>query len=343
MKTEILRAMDDGSLEAIARAGEILKSGGLVAIPTETVYGLAANALSSEAVKSIYVAKGRPSDNPLIVHISNIDELEKLTIEVSEDAKRCMSAFWPGPFTAVLKKSGLVPSTVSGGLDTVAVRMPSHKVARAVIKAAGVPLAAPSANLSGSPSPTTAKHCIDDLSGRVDAIVVSSDCAVGVESTVVTFATNPPRLLRPGGITAEEIRNIVPNLVIDKAVVSEPEKGEKVASPGMKYKHYSPKADITLVEGESTAFVDFCNNNIDGFELALCFLEEQRDINKIETLSFGAESDYNTQAERLFALLRELDERGVKKVVAHAPKKEGVGLAVYNRLIRAAGFKVVVL
>lgn len=344
MKTEILNIPDETCVTEIAAAGKILKNGGLAAIPTETVYGLAANALNENAVKNIFVAKGRPSDNPLIVHISDFEELLPLVCgnSISDDAKKCMEAFWPGPFTAVLKKSSLVPKTVSGGLDTVAVRMPGNKVARAIIKSAGVPLAAPSANISGSPSPTTANHCIRDLSGKIDAIVVSGDCAVGVESTVVSFAANPPRLLRPGGITAEEIKKIVPRLVIDKAVLSEPEKGEKVASPGMKYKHYSPKANVFLAVGKSDDFVNYCSKNKSMFDLVMCFDEEIEKINQ-KCISFGNEKDYKKQAELLFAKLREIDDLGAENVLVHAPNKIGVGLAVYNRLIRAAGFKVIEL
>ncbi len=343
MKTEILTAMDESGKEAICRAGEILKNGGLVAIPTETVYGLAANALNEEAVKNIYVAKGRPSDNPLIVHISKTSELNFLAKEVSPAAKKCMSAFWPGPFTAVVKKSENVPNTVSGGLDTVAVRMPENAVARKIIESAGVPLAAPSANLSGAPSPTTANHCINDLTGRVDAIVVSTDCTVGLESTVVTFAENPPRLLRPGKITAEELKKLIPDLVVDKAVLTEPKENEKVASPGMKYKHYAPKAEVIMAEGSPQAFARFCNDKKEDFDIAVIFNEDKEKIKEIKTLSLGGEKDFLAQAENLFKILREIDELGAKKVLVHAPDKKGVGLAVYNRLIRAAGFKVVKL
>ena len=343
MKTEILTAMDETGAEAICRAGEILKNGGLVAIPTETVYGLAANALNEEAVKNIYVAKGRPSDNPLIVHISKTSELDFLAKEVSPTAKKCMSAFWPGPFTAVVKKSENVPSTVSGGLDTVAVRMPENIVARKIIESAGVPLAAPSANLSGAPSPTTAEHCINDLTGRVDAIVVSTDCTVGLESTVVTFAENPPRLLRPGKITAEELKRLIPDLVVDKAVLVEPKEKEKVASPGMKYKHYSPKAEVVMVEGDSDSFARYLKENEKDFDLAVIFDEDSNKVGEVKTLCLGGEKDFSAQAENLFKILREIDELGAKKALVHAPEKTGVGLAVYNRLIRAAGFKVVKL
>lgn len=342
MKTEILYAPDAESTDAIRRAGEILKNGGLVAIPTETVYGLAASAFEEASVKNIFIAKGRPGDNPLIVHIADIGGLEEIAAEVSEKAKECMSAFWPGPFTAVVKKTDKIPACVSGGLDTVAVRMPSHPVARAVIKAAGLPLAAPSANLSGSPSPTTADHVIKDLSGKIDAIVSSGSCAVGLESTVVSFAVNPPRLLRPGGITAEQLKEFIPDLVIDPAVLAQPEKGARVASPGMKYKHYSPKANVVMFSASSKKFAGYIRQNSDKFDAVLGFDEDEKN-SPLPFLSIGAERDHSTQAELLFARLREIDEKGYTRVAAHAPDKNGVGLAVYNRLIRAAGFQVIEL
>lgn len=342
MKTVLLHANDCNCKNEIAKAAEILKNGGLVAVPTETVYGLAGSAFSSEAVKKIYEAKGRPSDNPLIVHIADIHELDIIASEISPIAKKCMEEFWPGPFTAVVPKSDNIPSAVSGGLDTVAVRMPDNDVTRQIIRLSGLPLAAPSANRSGSPSPSTAAHVIDDLSGRIDAVVVSGDCAVGVESTVVSFAVTPPRLLRPGGITAEQLKKIIPDLVIDSAVISEPEKGAKVASPGMKYKHYSPEADVVMAVGSKADFISFCKKNSNNYELALCF-DEDLDGLAVPALSLGASYDHERQAELLFSHLREIDKRGVKKVIVHAPDKDGMGLAVYNRLIRAAGFKVIEL
>ena len=342
MKTEILYALDTNSTDAINRAGKILKKGGLVAIPTETVYGLAASAFDENSVKSIFIAKGRPSDNPLIVHIAEIGELEGITAEISEKAKECMEAFWPGPFTAVVKKTEKIPGTVSGGLDTVAVRMPSHPVARAVIKAAGLPLAAPSANLSGSPSPTTAEHVIKDLNGKVDAIISSGSCEVGVESTVVSFAVNPPRLLRPGGITAEQLKKIIPDLVIDPAVLAQPEEGERVASPGMKYKHYSPKASVVMISASGEKFAEYIKQNENNFDAVLGFDEDEKNIS-LPFISIGEESNHSAQAELLFAKLREIDDKGYKRVAAHSPDKSGVGLAVYNRLIRAAGFQVIEL
>lgn len=340
MKTALLYADNLTSKDEIAKAAEILKNGGLVALPTETVYGLAADALNEKAVKNIFVAKGRPSDNPLIVHIAEFSDLDGIVGEITPEAKKCMQAFWPGPFTAVLPKTEKIPSATSGGLDTVAVRMPKNDIAREIIKKSGLPLAAPSANRSGSPSPSTAQHVIDDLMGKIDAIVVSKNCDVGVESTVVSFAVNPPRLLRPGGVTAEQLKQYIPDLVIDAAVLSQPEKGAKVASPGMKYKHYAPKADVTLAVGDKKAFVEYCNTQ--NADLVICYDEDVGLINS-PTVSLGFSADHKKQAERLFDTLRDVDKKGYKTVIVHAPTTDGMGLAVYNRLIRAAGFKVVQL
>ena len=336
MQTVRLQDNKDG----ILIAAKLLQSGGVVAIPTETVYGLAASAYSDEAIKKVFEAKGRPQDNPLIVHINSAQMLSEVACDIPEEAKKLAAAFWPGPLTMVLKKTERVAHSVSRGLDTVAVRMPSNKVALEIIEKAGLPLAAPSANISGSPSPTTANHVICDLDGRIDGVVMSDDCSVGVESTVVTLATNPPRLLRPGAVTAEQLLEFLPDLVIDKAVLAEPEKGEKVASPGMKYKHYSPKTQVYLVEGESEAYADYVNQQKNA--VAICFLEDVENL-KAKSLCYGSEADMDAQAQKIFALLREADELGAEAIFVHAPEKKGVGLAVYNRLIRAAAFRVIEL
>lgn len=323
----------------IIKAAEILKNGGIVAIPTETVYGLAANALNESAVANIFAAKGRPQDNPLIVHISDIEDIYPLVKSVPKELTLLAERFWPGPLTVILERSELVPASVSAGLGTVALRMPKDEIARQIIKQSGVPLAAPSANLSGSPSPTTAKRVIEDLDGKVDGIVVSHDCTVGVESTVITLVTDKPRLLRPGAVTLEQLKEILPDIEVDKAVLSEPEKGKPVSSPGMKYKHYAPKAEVILVEGTSEQYIDFVNSKEGA---ALCFKEEEKDI-KIKTVVYGEACDDLKKAQGLFEALRLIDELGIKTAYAHAPDKAGVGLAVYNRLVRAAGFKVIKL
>ena len=321
-------------------AAEILKKGGIVAIPTETVYGLAASALNEDAINKVFAAKGRPQDNPLIVHIAYTDMLYEIAKDIPDTAIECANKFWPGPLTMVLPKTGKTAECVSAGLDTVAVRMPSDKTAVKIIEKSGLPLAAPSANTSGSPSPTSAHHVEDDLDGKIDAIVFGDECAVGVESTVVSFACNPPRLLRPGAVTAEQLREIIPDIVIDKAVLTEPEKGARVESPGMKYKHYAPKTEAVLVEGESADFTEFVNSQKNS--LAVCFDEEKSKI-IIPKLVYGKFENQETLAHEVFSVLRKIDDLGVERVYIHAPSKEGIGLAVYNRLIRAAGFKVIKL
>lgn len=328
--------------QAVKTACEILKQGGLVAIPTETVYGLAANAFNEDAVANIFKAKGRPQDNPLIVHVSDYLMLQQVVKELPEKAMELGEKFWPGPLTMVLPRGEKVPASVSAGLDTVAVRMPSNEVAREIIAKSGLPLAAPSANLSGSPSPTTAEHVLFDLDGKIDAVVVSQRADVGVESTVVTLCTNPPRLLRPGGVTVEQLRGILPDIVVDKAVLAEPEKGKPVASPGMKYKHYSPKAKVVMLDGDIDKFADYVNQKAGDGVFALVYKGEES-LFSVPTLSFGKKDDFSEQAAVLFDALRELDRRGCRVCYARVPQKMGVGLAVYNRLIRAAAFEVIEL
>ncbi len=326
--------------DSVNAAANILKNGGLVAIPTETVYGLAANALDADAVAAIFAAKGRPQDNPLIVHIAEFEELTPLVTEVPEKARLLARAFWPGPLTIILKRSPLVPTVVSAGLDTVAVRMPSHPVARAIIKAAGVPLAAPSANLSGSPSPTCAQHVLEDMNGRIPLVIDGGSCSVGVESTVVSLVGDTPALLRPGGVSAEQLAQVIGGVTIDQGVLHKMDDTRKVSSPGMKYKHYSPKANVIILDGNSDTYCNYVNQYADAF--ALCFEE---DIPKLTVpyVSYGAERDDASQAHRLFYSLRELDRLGAKTVYARTPRKDGVGLAVYNRLLRAAGFQIISL
>lgn len=324
--------------EALSLAREIICAGGVAAIPTETVYGLAADALNEDAVKKIFSAKGRPSDNPLIVHISEMSALDSLVTEIPEKVKKMAAAFWPGPLTMIMKKSSSVPEVTSGGLDTVAVRMPKSQAARDIISYCGVPLAAPSANLSGSPSPTNARYVCQDMNGRIPLIIDAGPCEIGVESTVISFVGEKPRLLRPGGVTPEEIVGLIGEIEIDDAVLNKLKEGEKAASPGMKYKHYAPKADITILKGSLEKFRDFVSDK-DCY--VLCFEGEENFFEKAVT--FGKEKDSLSQANRLFDALRELDEIGADRVFARCPDQSGVGLAVYNRLIRSAGFKLIEL
>ncbi len=335
MKTLLLDARRP---EDIRTAGGILASGGLVAIPTETVYGLAANALDPAAVEKIFAAKGRPHDNPLIVHICDLSQWAPLVRELPPAALRLAEAFWPGPLTIILPRSEKVPAATSAGLDTVSVRFPAHPAAQAVIRAAGTPLAAPSANPSGRPSPTTFAHVRRDLTGRVDALLDGGDCGVGVESTVLTLCEETPRVLRPGGITVEQLRAVLGEVAVDPAVCAPLEPGRRVSSPGMKYRHYAPKTPLTLVDASPEDFSEYANGQPG--QRALCF-EEDLPLLRVPALSYGGRYRPAEQAKNLFAALRRLDETGDAPVLAHLPARRGEGLAVYNRLIRAAGFSIV--
>ncbi|HCC01465.1 MAG TPA: threonylcarbamoyl-AMP synthase [Ruminococcaceae bacterium] len=335
MQTESLKADDAG----FARAAQILRSGGLVGMPTETVYGLAANALNGKAVAKIFAAKGRPADNPLIVHISAFQQIYNLVKEVPDSAKKLAEAFWPGPLTMVLPKAACIPDEVSAGLPTVAVRFPSHPAAQRIISESGLPLAAPSANTSGRPSPTTAQHVLHDLSGKIDAVLDGGPCGVGVESTVITLADCPPRLLRPGGITLEQLRAVLGTVEMDDAVLHPLKPGVRAASPGMKYKHYSPKANVIILDGTDRQFIGYVNEHAASGVMALCYDGDDAAL-AVPAICYGKSTDDSAMAHELFDALREFDERGASTVYARCPKPEGVGLAVYNRLMRAAGFEV---
>ena len=340
MKTLILDKTDSASLSI---AGEIIKKGGIVAFPTETVYGLGANAYDEDAVKKIYLAKGRPSDNPLIVHLADIKDIPKIAREIPEDAQKLIKKFAPGPFTLILKKQPDIPDTVTAGLDTVGVRIPSNMVARKFIKAAGVPIAAPSANISGKPSPTKAEHAIADLDGKVDAIIVGGNSSVGVESTIIDVTGEIPTVLRPGGITFEDIISVCGRVKIDNAVLEGVRIDETPKCPGMKYKHYAPDADITVVEGTS--------------ELTAKKIKELVKHDKEEGIKVGvlaaSKDDYGTDlyicegennrdfANILFGALREFDKNGIKKAYVQMCMKDEMELAVKNRLYKSAGYKIV--
>lgn len=331
----------------IKTAAAILRDGGLVAMPTETVYGLAANALDGNAVRRIFEAKGRPMDNPLIVHIADVSDIERLslTADFPEKAQKLAQAFWPGPLTIIMKKGASIPDEVSAGLSTVAIRLPSHPDARRLIAESRLPLAAPSANTSGKPSPTTAQHVINDMDGRIEAVIDGGACDVGVESTVITVATDVPRILRPGIVTREEIEAVIGEVEVDRAVLNKLENNEKAASPGMKYKHYAPRARVILVRGSDKNYTDFVNRCFkrDGDCAALCYAEDVESI-AAPTVSLGSKSDLKQQAQALFDALRAVDELdGVTTVYAHCPTAQGVGMALYNRLIRAAAFQVITL
>lgn len=323
----------------ILTAADLLKQGEVVGIPTETVYGLAADATDENAVAKIFKAKGRPSDNPLIVHIADVNDFERYVKDIPELAYKLAEEFWPGPLTMVLPKLGIIPYVTSGGLETVGIRIPCHNTAREIIRECGKPLAAPSANLSGSPSPTSAEHVLSDMNGRIPAVVDGGACHVGVESTVISFENNGIRLLRPGFITVEDLRALGITVYCDKGITEEILGGEKVLSPGMKYKHYSPKANITLVSGEIYKFIRYMSDKNKENTYAMIFNKDKRLYPYENYFSYGDTPE--EQAAELFGILRKIDDVGAKKVYARCPSADGVGLAVYNRLLRAAGFEVV--
>ncbi len=333
------------SEEDIKAAGELIRNGRLVAFPTETVYGLGADAMNADAVKSIYAAKGRPSDNPMIVHIAEIEELAGLVkggaAGVSDAALGAMAAFWPGPLTIVLPKADAVPSVTTGGLDTVAIRMPANETARRLIKAAGTPIAAPSANLSGKPSPTRDTDVLEDMDGRIEAVIMGEICNVGIESTVVDMTGDVPTILRPGIITAELMRNVTGRDVVYDASLFEKHKGEdpgkgvsnsefQPKSPGMKYRHYSPKAAVKIVEGDEETF------KARTVELGIRAIEEGK---KAAILNYG--EDARKAAHKLFADLRELDRQGYDLILIRAIDEVGLGFSVMNRMLKSAGYDVV--
>lgn len=331
------------SEQDILTASEIIKNGGLVGMPTETVYGLAADALNPNSIKSIFEAKGRPSDNPLIVHIADINDIDKygLAEEIPESAKLLAEKFWPGPLTMIMPKGKNVPYEVTAGLNSVAIRFPSHKAAQALIEKSERPLAAPSANLSGSPSPTTAQHVMNDLCGKIGAVIDGGDCQVGLESTVLTLCTNPPTLLRPGKVTLEELEDVLGEVTLSSAVLEKLKDKEEAPSPGMKYRHYAPSAKVYLVKGDDRTFAEFVNSKNADEILTLCYDEDTERIS-VPYITLGKKGDYDEEAHKLFSALREIDETpGIKTVYARCPDTKGVGMAVYNRLIRAAGFEVI--
>ena len=326
---------------AAQTAANILKNGGLVAIPTETVYGLGANGLDEEAVAKIFVAKGRPQDNPLILHVADAEEIEKFCHSIPPAAYALAKAFWPGPLTMVLPARDSVPKRTTAGLPTVAVRCPDCAVTRDIIRLSGVPIAAPSANISGKPSTTTAEHVRHDHDGRIDAIVDGGPCRVGVESTIVDLTETPPRLLRPGGITPEQLKAVLGELVVDKAVTAQIDHDTVVKAPGMKYRHYAPSEPVIIVSGSREKAAAYIHRHFEPGDRVLCFEEELSLYKDCDPLSYGRESDVSTLSAGLFAALRELDDPSIHQVFARCPTGGGVAYAVQNRLNKAAAFHIV--
>ncbi|MCI5485915.1 MAG: threonylcarbamoyl-AMP synthase [Clostridiales bacterium] len=338
MKTLLLPASDPATPEI---AAGIIRRGGLVAIPTETVYGLGANGLDEAAVASIFAAKGRPQDNPLILHVAEPKEMEKFCHSIPESAYALADKFWPGPLTMVLPARDVVPKRTTAGLSTVAVRCPDNDATRAIIHLSGVPIAAPSANLSGKPSTTTAEHVLHDHDGKIDAIVDGGPCRVGVESTIVDLTEERPRLLRPGGITPEQLLEVLGDLVIDKAVTAQIDKDAVVKAPGMKYRHYAPAEPVVIVAGSREKAAAYIHRHFTPGDRVLCFTEELPLYADCSPLAYGSEADVNTLSAGLFAALRELDDPSIHQVYARCPEGGGVAYAVQNRLKKAAAFHIV--
>ena len=348
MNTKLVKIEDTKQIkdEELAEAAQILRDGGLVAFPTETVYGLGANALDEAAAKKIYAAKGRPSDNPLIAHISCLEELKPLVAYIPEAGRKLAEAYWPGPLTMVFPKSDIVPYGTTGGLDTVAVRMPSDPVANRLIKLAGVPVAAPSANTSGRPSPTTARHVWQDMEGKIEMILDGGPVGIGVESTIVDVSSDVPTLLRPGAITMEMLRETVGRVEIDPAIQAPPSADLRPKAPGMKYRHYAPHADLQLVEGETDKVVETINALVqeklaEGKKVGVICTDETRDrFPQGEVRSVGLRAKEETIAHNLFAVLREFDDLDVDCIYSESFSKDHLGQAIMNRLTKAAGYHV---
>lgn len=332
--------------EALRQAGELIRKGGLVAFPTETVYGLGGDGLNRESSRKIYAAKGRPMDNPLIIHICRIEDVAFLVKEFPETARKAADAFWPGPLTMILPKSDHVPYETTGGLDTVAVRFPSHPVARKLIEYGGGYVAAPSANLSGRPSPTAAKYVIEDMEGRIDMILDGGEDDIGLESTVVDMTVMPPRILRPGFVTREMLEKVLGEIDIDVTII-DPGSSQAPKAPGMKYRHYAPKGELTIVEGSPEQVVNYMNRAAaadkaagerTGIIATSGLLKEYHaDVVKCA----GGRDEEEVIARRLFAILREFDDEGVTRIYSESFENQGLGQAIMNRLLKAAGHRIV--
>lgn len=335
------KIMDANLPDTPALAANFIKQGDLVALPTETVYGLGANGLDPEAVAKIFTAKGRPQDNPLILHIANAQQLDDLCHDVPESAYLLAKTFWPGPLTMVLPAKDCIPKCTTAGLPTVAVRCPDSPVTREIIRLAGVPVAAPSANLSGKPSTTTAQHVYDDHNGKIPLIVDGGACRVGVESTIVDLTEDRPRLLRPGGITPEQLLEVLGDLVVDKAVTAQLGQNEIVKAPGMKYRHYAPQCQVLIVAGSREKAAAYIRSHYTTGDRVLCFEEELPLYDGCAPLAYGKEADAATLSSGLFAALRQLDDPAVKRVFARCPEGSGIAYAVQNRLKKAAAFQII--
>ena len=329
----------------IEEAAAILRDGGLLGIPTETVYGLGANGLNEKAVAHIFEAKGRPQDNPLILHIPDASWLERYCKEIPLTAYQQAKAYWPGPMTMILKRKDIVPNAVTAGLDTVGMRCPAHPLCREIIAASGVPVAAPSGNTSGRPSPTTAQHMLEDMDGKINAIVDGGPCSVGVESTIIDLTETPARLLRPGGITLEQLEAVLGEVAVDPAVTRLMGAGEQPKAPGMKYRHYAPKAPVTVVTGDPKKSAEYIAAHAGAEDGIICFDEFlplfTRRSETRPVMDLGPAGDKEEQARHIFDALRSFDHTSVPAIWAQCPDTTGIGLAIANRLNKAAGFHII--
>lgn len=348
MMQTILKKIDTGKIDmdVIDEASEILRSGNLVAFPTETVYGLGANALEEDAARKIYEAKGRPSDNPLIVHVADKEQIIPLVTEVPKKAELLMEAFWPGPMTLIFNKSGRVPYGTTGGLDTVAIRMPNHEIALTLIRRSGIPIAAPSANTSGRPSPTSAKHVMDDLNGRISMVIDGGEVRIGIESTIVDVTSDIPMILRPGFISKKMLEEVVGSVTMDRAISGPLKNGVHPKAPGMKYKHYAPKADFRMFRGDSSKVAEHINmltkEYLDkGARVGIIASNETKDKYTYgDVVSVGSRLDEITISKNLYKVLRDFDDKKVDYIFGETFENEELGQAIMNRMLKAAGYQV---
>ncbi len=345
MNTKVV-TIEEVTEERLREAGAILQAGGLVAFPTETVYGLGGDALNPDSSRKIYAAKGRPSDNPLIVHIANMEDLEPIVTEVTEEARKVAEAFWPGPLTMILPKSDRIPFETTGGLNTVAVRMPSHEVARKLIEYGGGYVAAPSANTSGKPSPTVAKYVIEDMNGKIDMIIDGGEVGIGLESTIIDLTVSPPQILRPGYITEDMLAEVLGSVDTDKTILSN-DSGLAPKAPGMKYRHYAPKGELIIVDGDPKQVVKYINEQTGACQAKGCkvgIIGCTESLNAYEAdvvKNIGSREDEEAIAKNLYRILREFDEEEVDMIYSESFETIGMGQAIMNRLLKAAGHKVI--
>ena len=352
MNTEIVRIqeknIDEASAAALKRAGEIIRTGGLVAFPTETVYGLGGDALNPQASRKIYAAKGRPSDNPLIVHVADMDSVSDIVKEIPEAARKLAKVYWPGPLTMIMNKSDKVPYETTGGLKTVAIRMPNNEIALELIRQAGGYIAAPSANTSGRPSPTVARYCVEDLSGKIEMIIDGGQVGIGLESTIVDLTSDKPMILRPGYVTRQMLEEVLGEVEIDRTIIDGSSK-ERPKAPGMKYRHYAPKGELTIVEGSQDKVVEYINDRARdaaamGKRVGVIGTDATRNLYEADVVkSVGNRRKEATIAHELFKVLREFDDEDVDVMYSESFDDSGIGQAIMNRLLKAAGHNVISL